>query len=324
MKALYIIILSLVIILSLSSQSGAQINHTVHILLPGHLPPPSICMVTVDVATEKNRIVWEKAYSIGITSYNIYREMKIRDNFVFMGNVLFNDISSFTDLNSFPERQQYRYKISLVDTCGNESALSADIKPFFLTGFTCSEGNCLNWETSKENEVDCIFNAVIVFRGSDALNLLPVDTITSLINSYVDLKESLPYNIKTYYRIAGIKEKACDPGEVKDKNTGIFYNQVLSNLVSIQRNPDDIEFINYPGKFSISPNPFETETFIKWENQPGGNSDLFLYDLKGKLIKEISGQKKSEYKLQRENLSRGFYIIEVRGNKRYYGKIFVI
>jgi hypothetical protein len=324
MKYLHIISLSFAIVLGLSSYSQAQINHTVSILLPGHLPPPSICMVTVDPLTEKNRIVWEKTYGIGITSYNVYREVKIRNNFVFMGNVPFYQLPAFSDINSFPQKQQYRYKISVIDSCGNESAMSPDIEPFFLAGFTCSDGNCLTWEPSRENEVDCIFNSVIIYRGNDPVALLPVDTISSFNKLYVDLKENLPYNKKTYYRIGGVKDVACDPDLISDKNAVIIYNQALSNLVSIHRDPNNIEIVNYPGKISISPNPFETETLIKWENSPGGNSDLFLYDMKGTLIKKVEGLKKIEYKLNRDNLQRGFYIIEVRGEKRFYGKIFVI
>jgi hypothetical protein len=317
MKSLKTIVLSLVIILCLSPYSGAQINHTVHILLPGHLPPPSICMVTVDPPTEKNMIVWEKTYDIGITSYNVYREVRIPNNFVFLGNVPFVQLSAFSDINSYPQRQQYRYKISVVDTCGNESEMSPDIKPFFLTGFTCSEGNCLSWESSKENDVEVVFNSVIIYRGNDPVMLLPVDTISSFINSYVDLKENLLYDEISYYRIAGVKGNTCDSGQIN-------YNQALSNFVRIHRDPNSVEIVNYPDRINISPNPFETETLIKWENSPCGNSDFFLYDLKGTLIKKISGLKKGEYKLQRENLPPGCYIIEIKGNIRYYGKIFVI
>ena len=147
--------------------------------------------------------------------------------------------------------------------------------------------------------------------------LLPVDTITSLTNSYVDLKENLSYNETSYYRIAGLKEKACDPVQINN-------NQALSNIVKIHRDPNNVETVNYPDRISISPNPFETETLIKWENSPCGNSDFFLYDLKGTLIKKISDLKKGEYKLQKGNLPSGCYIIEVTGNIRYYGKIFVI
>ncbi len=316
---------SVVIILSLSSNSGAQINHTVHILLPGHLPPPSICMITVDPVAEKNIIVWEKTIGIGISSYNVYREVRVRNNYVFLGNVPFLQISAFTDTNSFPQRQQYRYKISAIDTCGNESAMSPDIKPFFLSVFFCSEGNCLAWEPSKENEVECLFNTIIIYRGTDPLMLFPVDTIPAFNSTYVDLKENLLYNGKIYYRIAGVKEIPCNADQLSNNNNAeIIYSQVFSNLVSLYRDPTNFISIEYSGKISISPNPFENETILKWENTPYGNSDLFLYDLKGTLIKKISGLEKSEYILQRENLPGGCYIIEIKGNKRYYGKLLVV
>jgi len=86
-----------------------------------------ICIVTVDVATGKNMVVWEKTTGKGIQSYNLYR-----DEDELIGNVPYEDLSIFKDTVADPESRPFLYSISAVDTCGNESAQSPYHKPLFL------------------------------------------------------------------------------------------------------------------------------------------------------------------------------------------------
>jgi hypothetical protein len=69
-------------------------------------------------------VVWERTHGVGTASYNVYREGTVQGSYDLIGSVPFDDISLFVDLTSKPEQQQYKYKISAVDTCGNESAKS--------------------------------------------------------------------------------------------------------------------------------------------------------------------------------------------------------
>ena len=81
-----------------------------------------ICLVTVDTNEHKNLILWDKIYGLGIASYNIY---KLEGNeYDLIGNVPFNDQALFIDLASSPNVSFENYKISINDTCGNESVLS--------------------------------------------------------------------------------------------------------------------------------------------------------------------------------------------------------
>ncbi len=84
----------------------------------------SICVVTVDSATGKNLIVWEKTMGGNIQSYNIYKESTQAGVYYLIGTQEFNVLSVFTDSLSDPAIRSWRYKISSVDSCGNESALS--------------------------------------------------------------------------------------------------------------------------------------------------------------------------------------------------------
>jgi hypothetical protein len=50
---------------------------------------------------------------------------------------------------------------------------------------------------------------------------------------------------------------------------------------------------------------------------------MFIYDLKGTVIRIESGLNSQEYVLQRENLLPGCYILEVRGNSTFRGRMMV-
>lgn len=92
-----------------------------------------LCMVTVDSATNTNRIVWEKPVSTDISHYNIYRESSVLGVYQFVDSVLYADESFFNDTIASPLVRSWRYKISAVDNCGVESDLSDVHKTIHLT-----------------------------------------------------------------------------------------------------------------------------------------------------------------------------------------------
>jgi hypothetical protein len=77
------------------------------------------------------------------------------------------------------------------------------------------------------------------------------------------------------------------------------------------------------GNIEIYPNPMKTETRIFWNNPDGVNYGLFIYDLKGTLIRSVSGLDGMEYIILRENLESGCYILELRGSRTYHGRLLV-
>ena len=83
-----------------------------------------ICLITVDPASNKNQIIWEKPITIDIDSFRIYRDMI--GGFTHIASVSYSDLSTFIDTaqDINPGTNSYRYKLSVIDTCGNESDLS--------------------------------------------------------------------------------------------------------------------------------------------------------------------------------------------------------
>src|SRR5581483_8044176 len=80
--------------------------------------------VTVDTSSKYNQVFWDKTEldTLAIDSFRIYR--KTTSLFVYIGCVSVHTHTSFTDSTSTPAFASDFYKISLLDTCGQESQLS--------------------------------------------------------------------------------------------------------------------------------------------------------------------------------------------------------
>ena len=95
---------------------------TITVLTP---PTQDVCVVTVDEITANyNVIFWEKPGDIGnIDSFYVYREITLND-YQLIGAVAVDELSIFEDFGANPNTTNYKYKIAVLDTCGNESDLS--------------------------------------------------------------------------------------------------------------------------------------------------------------------------------------------------------
>lgn len=119
------------------SGSCPSMADSVRVVLTQPYDNNNLCVVTVDTSGF-NKVVWDKKIGEGISSYNIYR---LASNYELIGTVSIDDEPVFYDTESNPMTSANRYKISAVDTCGNESDLSTyhgtihiTVSPSYPTG----------------------------------------------------------------------------------------------------------------------------------------------------------------------------------------------
>ena len=95
---------------------------------------PPICLISVDSTSTQNKVVWEKPVTAAIDSFMIYREFG-SGSYGIVGSVPYDSLSQFYDntVGVNPNITSYRYKISAIDTCGNESQLSDYHETMHLT-----------------------------------------------------------------------------------------------------------------------------------------------------------------------------------------------
>ena len=239
-------------------------------------PPNPICVVTVDTTNGKNLLVWEKQQTQGVAYYNIYKETTQAGVYNLIGNVPYNDMSVFTDLVSNPLQRSWRYKISVVDSSGYESELSDEHKTMHLTvnpGFGVIN---LIWDYYEGFD----FYSYIIYKGTSADNLQPLDTMPSNLFTYTDFTPGGA----NYYYIAVVMPDTCEPTIAKTQSGP--YSQSLSNIdeclmVGIEPNLSGQEL---PYNVLIYPNPSKGIFTLEIYDSEIANYDLRIYDVLGREI----------------------------------------
>jgi|GEM_PF-2895003 len=274
-----------------------------------------ICMVSVNPELDKNIVYWNKKSDEGISDFVIYKKNSITNIYDIIKTITFNESNIFIDESSFPDLYTDEYKISTVDSCGDESELSGFHKNISLSITDSSEFITLNWEPytigSKTNNI----TEYIIYRGSDSTLLNPLDTIPFTETSYVDHDiESLSNRI--YYRIAGVNSSAC------------FLNGESKNLIISNKVSSDFQtgIENTNAQFSslkIYPNPFENETNIELNLNTNSSILIEIYDIIGNKITNLcdndihSGLCKFIFKPNSYGYSGGIYYARISVDNKY-------
>ncbi|MCK9477140.1 MAG: leucine-rich repeat protein [Candidatus Muirbacterium halophilum] len=276
-------------------QSRWGCDSTVTLNLCVHKPVNTkLCMISVDT-NNHNELIWNRTKLVDY--YKIYRETTITNEYIVVANVNYNNICRWIDTNSNPNTRAYRYKISSIDTCGNESILSDYHKTIHLTIGQGANDNTwnLNWTPYEGTD----YQTYYIYRKINNGQLTLIDSIASNYNSWTDIDAQIG-NI--YYQIE-ILATNCDP-------TKSQYNSIKSNIVD--NGVVSLPHINSDIKVKIYPNPAKNKTLIQLDNI-NGESNIILYDIFGRYIKEINSNK-TQIELDLSNIPEGNYIIKISNN----------
>ncbi|MBP7497332.1 MAG: hypothetical protein KA792_06690, partial [Bacteroidales bacterium] len=124
-----------------------------------------IFVAQTDTVTGKNIIQWEiPTDKDAIANYNIYREKDIAGVYDKIGTVINNGtINHYVDSTSNPEVKAEKYKISLTDTCGNESELSDYHKTMHLS---ISPGIGNKYNLMWDNYIGKDYTTFVIYRSN--------------------------------------------------------------------------------------------------------------------------------------------------------------
>ncbi|MBC8486947.1 MAG: T9SS type A sorting domain-containing protein [Bacteroidetes bacterium] len=87
--------------------------------------------------------------------------------------------------------------------------------------------------------------------------------------------------------------------------------------------------IDYPdtksnsGLINVYPNPFTNKTTIEFINPENINYNLMITNLAGNKVFEMDNIKSDKIEFERGNLAKGVYLIELKGEKVFWGKLVV-
>ncbi len=305
---------------SVTVTSGQSLGiDTIPIIVSHPFADEHICVVTVDTAITKNKIVWEKTSNVGIVSYNIYR--LYGSQYLQIGNVPYDDMSEFVDSSSTPDVHADRYKISAIDTCGNESALSPYHQTIYLgASQSYISGSIivvLDWSDYVDESGNDTIDWYYIYTGSTASTMFLFDSISS---AFTDFNIINPVN-QYYFKIGALLEQPCIPTSLTKSNGGP-YAQSISNIDDYSVNTS-IQNEDFQNIVLVYPNPFNDYTTIKFDNRDKTEYSLSVFDITGREVRKIDNITNDKIILHKNNLKSGFYSFKLNGKYNYHGRLII-
>ena len=184
----------------------------------------SICIVTVDTATKTNLVVWERGNDHFVVQYNIYRKDITSDDYLLIDSVSVEDLTEYYDATANPNERSWKYKMSVKDSCGNESALSEYHKTIYLSMTEESDDIFkLDWDDYEGTD----YLSVYVYRKIDNDAWKVLDSLSSDEHTYTDTVET---DKEISYLVVVKMETSCDITSRGTRGLTTF-GQFTSNIV---------------------------------------------------------------------------------------------
>ena len=156
---------------------------------------PSICMVGVE--NGHNLVIWDELSDPDVKFYKLYRENNQANVFEPLAMISADGVNAYEDVTADPAVRAYRYKITAVDSCGGETAMSPYHKSVHLT---INQGIGNSWNLIWSDYEGFEFASYKLYRGTANNNLQLIQTMPSNLNSYTDylssMDEALFYQIE--------------------------------------------------------------------------------------------------------------------------------
>lgn len=314
------------------SLSGAQANNYNILYESGTLTVNEseiqICLVSVDLETGKNMVIWERKKGLGVKNYNVYRESSEADKYEMLGSLPFSTEGVFVDLTSKPEQQQYRYKLSAVDSLGEESILSNYHQPMFLQYNNSVNGINLSWRPYEKENGSLVFKSYVLYRGTDSTKLSSFKTLSANASVFIDI-DPLAKSQRVFYRIGGILNSACNSQELLKAGGGPFVESV-SNLEDNRLKSTGINGVETNISLSVYPQPVTDNLTVVFSIKKSGEVKFEIFNLLGAFVGGVnagyknSGLTSITIDLAKYNLQNGVYYIRLKTYNAVGTKSFVI
>jgi hypothetical protein len=264
------------IMLRIKDNAGCTVTDNININVSMKSFNEQICMVTVDVATGKNKIVWQKTAGKLTAQYQVLKETTVAGQYSVLGTIPFYNESVFTDTASEPSKHADRYRILTIDSCGNAPSPSGDHQTIHLV---LSPGLPGKFNLSWSPYIGFNYNTYYIYKGSTPESLELIDSIAKTKTQYTDDESGI-----AYYRVAVRREEPCDISVLK--SSGNIYSEAGSNIESTLTSNTGSEIIPETS-FAILPNPFVDEVFIEYTLQEPSDAGFEIYSLLGTKIYEF-------------------------------------
>jgi hypothetical protein len=294
--------------MSLPSSGCSDATNSVNISL-ANPNGPSICMVTVDSASTHNVVYWDKTglANASIDSFRIYREVTT-GVYQIVGTVLFSSLSEFHDYAANPNITTYRYKISALDSCGLESALSLYHNTVYIISvgggqYTWNPGYTIEPTTNPVNNY-------LLMRDDNNVGLWhQVQSTSGSQNTIADPSWASYPNAN--WQVVTAWNISCSPTAKQSNGTQAAIVKSKSNISN--NRPMGIK--NAESNFSVYPNPTNGNLTISFTNSTQGKVSVKIMSAIGQEVYgEAFTQTNENHTIDLSKYQNGIYLVQITTN----------
>jgi len=271
-----------------------------------------ICVVTVDT-TGVNLVVWEKTPNQRTADYIILKE-NASSQYVSVGNNVYLNMSTWSDQNSNPKVQPWRYRLVLQDSCGNYSDTSdyhATIHLQASQGVAQNEVN-LQWTPYEGKQVQTYY----IYRWLSPINRVLIDSVSSNVQTYTDIYPVNTAITALLYEVgAKFTNGGCSPNAGKQSSYATSMSNVLDWGTDGGLPIGTEEWVNTVLEHDLEmyPNPTQGKLNLElkgaWDDQR--NIQIVITDMTGRRIGErtLNGSGRAQFDFA--ELPAGVYFLQI-------------
>ena len=212
----------------------------------------------------------------------------------------------FVIAGSWRQTELAVYQISSIDVCGNEVFTFSDIHKPIVLKYEFLSADLLEFQFNYYEGVGGLTYKMFMGYSKDQINMLAGDlnmNVFSMANIFGN--ENLVY--------FQVRASYCHCG---GNSVGGELFQPVSNILKIG-NPNSPTIQTGIGEiddlqFTLSPNPMKEITILQLQTLVGNNMFINIYDVSGKLVREIQNpESSSKIVIEKNDLNAGMYFVEL-------------
>ncbi len=256
---------------------------TIKVQMPRQI---NLCMVTVDSASGKNRLVWQAAS--WATGYKIYRESSVSGEFTMIGELKGAGNDFFLDTTSKPRTRPYTYYLDATDSCGNvaqENRWFQHTTLHLTANLGVTGENNLNW-----SDYFGIYpiNTYNIYRSNNGGAFTKIASVSASVKSFSDFEPPKGSN-RYYIGIDGFNLCNSSTNNIVNSNM-VAFGILSNNNVKIQN-------------LNLQPNP--TTGIFTLSGEFGLGAKFQILDIQGRVVAKYTCNESNSYDVS--NLPNGMY-----------------
>lgn len=274
---------------------------------------PDLCLVTVDSLSTHNILFWDKTGLSLVDHFNIYRE-DVASFYNLIAVVPFDSLSEYHDYTADPNVTTKRYKISSVDSCGTESALSR----FHNTIYVTSSGNGqFNWNLYTIEPTTNPVTNYLLMRDDNATGVW--NQIASTAGTQQTLNDPAYASFPNAdWRVETVWNISCESTQRPSKDNSIQTVIVKSKSNIKNTRTVGVKTNSNSNGFELFPNPTNDKVTIVL-NEMESNLKVQVVNLLGQVLLESAINDK-QTSISLNQLEAGTYFIKIIGGQNQVTK----